>query len=145
LKNLLILMSPFLITIFSAIRLAKFNIDERQTKEFIGLPTPANAIFFACLPIILAQYNLYAFFVILNLKTLLFVIFIHSILLVLPIPLFSLKIKSFKWNENKFLYIFLISAAVIILIFKLYAIPFIIWLYVLIGFIRLFYNKLKKV
>lgn len=144
LNKLLILASPFLLTIFSAIRLAKFNIDERQTTDFIGLPTPANAIFFAWLPIMLSQYDLTMFFLILNLKTLLFFIVLHSFLLVSPLTLFSLKIKSFKWNGNQWRYVFLAMCVIIIAFLKLYAIPILIWLYVLIGLVRFILTKKNK-
>ncbi len=144
LKNLVILASPFLITVFSAIRLAKFNIDTRQETEFIGLPTPANAIFFAWFPIMLSQYELSVFFMILNLKTLLTLIFIHSLLLISPLPLFSFKIKTFDFKTNIWLYIFLILTLISIFLLKLYSVPFIIWLYVFIGIIRLLFNKFKK-
>ncbi|NMD00313.1 MAG: CDP-diacylglycerol--serine O-phosphatidyltransferase [Bacteroidales bacterium] len=134
--NIFILASPFLIALFSALRLAKFNIDERQTSEFIGLPTPANAIFFAWLPIILSSYDLTAFFIILNLKSLIFVTILHSFLLVSPFPMFSLKIKSFHWKGNQIRYIFIAATIILILFLKLYSVPFIIWLYILTGIIR---------
>ncbi len=143
-SNLLILSIPFLITLFSAIRLAKFTIDSRQETEFIGLPTPANAIFFACLPIILSQYDLKAFFVILNLKALIIVVLIHSFLLVSPLPLFSLKIKSLSWKSNEYRYIFLIITIMMIIWLKYYAIPLIIWLYVLFGIVRYFVAKFRR-
>jgi len=146
-KNVFILMSPFIITAFSAIRLAKFNIDNSQQYEFRGLPTPANAIFIAWLPFILSSYNLKSMFIILNINSILLLIFIHSFLLVSNIPLFSLKLKSLKWADNKLLYIFLIVAAVLVLLLKMYSVPIIIWIYILIGILRylskLFVQKLK--
>lgn len=140
-STILILASPFLITLFSALRLAIFNIDERQTTEFIGLPTPANAIFFAWLPILLSSYDLRSFFLILNLKSLVVVTILHSLLLVSPFPLFSLKIKSFKWQGNQIRYIFLGTTLLLIAILKWYCVPFIIWLYIVIGIIRYFSVK----
>jgi len=140
LTNMLILASPFLIALFSSLRLAKFNIDERQTTEFIGMPTPANAIFFAWLPILLSSYDLTSFFVILNLKSLIVVTILHSLLLVSPFPLFSLKIKSLKWKGNQIRYIFLGVAVFLIIFLKLYSVPFIIWLYILTGIIRYFFS-----
>lgn len=138
-STLLILASPFLIVLFSALRLAKFNIDERQTIEFIGLPTPANAIFFAWLPILLSSYDLTSFFIILNLKSLIIVTIIHSFLLVSPFPLFSLKIKSLHWKGNQIRYIFIAATILLILFLKSYSVPFIIWLYILTGIIRYFF------
>lgn len=138
LSKILILSSPFLIVLFSAVRLAKFNIDERQSNDFIGLPTPANAIFFAWLPILLSKYDLTAFFLILNLKNLIVMTIIHSLMLVSPFPLFSLKIQSLEWNKNKIRYIFLIISILIVIILKMYSVPIIIWTYMLIGIIRYF-------
>lgn len=139
--NILILSSPFLIVLFSALRLAKFNIDERQTTEFIGLPTPANAIFFAWLPILLSNYNLTAFFLVLNLKALIIVTIIHSLMLVSPFPFFSLKIKSLQWGKNKIKYVFLIISIFLVFALKMYSVPVIIWLYLLMGIIRYFTVK----
>jgi len=141
LSNIFILSSPFLIVLFSALRLAKFNIDERQATEFIGLPTPANAIFFAWLPILLSKYDLTAFFLVLNLKALIIVTIIHSLMLVSPFPLFSLKIKSLKWGKNKIRYVFLIISIFLVIALKMYSVPVIIWLYMLIGAIRYFTIK----
>jgi CDP-diacylglycerol--serine O-phosphatidyltransferase len=131
--NLIILLCPFLIVLFSALRLAKFNIDEKQKTEFIGLPTPANAVFFAWLPIMLSNYNLALFFIILNLKTLLTVVIIHSLLLVSPLPLFSLKMKSLKWKGNEVRYIYLVMAIAVIALLKMESIPILIWLYIITG------------
>lgn len=140
-SNILILATPFLITLFSALRLAIFNIDERQTTEFIGMPTPANAIFFAWLPILLSNYDLTAFYLVLNLKTLIIVTIIHSLMLVAPFPLFSLKVKSLKWEKNKIRYVFLIISIFLVFALKMYSIPVIIWLYILTGIISYFTAK----
>lgn len=140
-SNLLILAIPFLLVIFSALRLAKFNIDDRQTTDFIGLPTPANALFFAWLPIMLSQYNMAAFFVVLNLKNLLIVTLVHSFLMVSPLPFFSLKFKNLAWRENQWRYIFLILSLAIIVWLKYYSIPFVIWLYIVFALIRYFFKK----
>lgn len=95
----------FIISIFSAIRLAKFNIDERQTSMFIGLPTPANALFWAAVatkyhdPI--QQGGIW-------LAALLILVLVFSLLMVAEFPMFALKLKSFSWGENKIRYIFLV-------------------------------------
>ena len=96
--------TPVLIPAFSAYRLAKFNIDTRQTYSFIGMPTPANALFWVGLVLgsVYASdlYNIFfAHFAVLGLSA-----FILSILLVSEIPMFSLKITGFSWKENKVRY-----------------------------------------
>ena len=95
----------FLIAVFSACRLAKFNIDTRQTNTFIGLPTPANALFWSSLVTGAGHwiFNLHAgWFLMLAL------ILLFSYFLVSEIPMFSLKFKSFKWKYNKTRFVFLI-------------------------------------
>ncbi len=128
----------FIIPVFSALRLAKFNIDERQTDHFIGLPTPANAlVIFSFLPMASRQlesplfpwgdimYHLVTHPAVLIAATLSL-----SYLLVANLPLFAMKFKSFRWNENKIRYIFIIIALMLILLFYFVSIPFIIILYI---------------
>ena len=95
----------FLIAVFSACRLAKFNIDTRQTNTFIGLPTPANALFWSSLVTGAGHW-------IFNLNVgwflMLALILLFSYFLVSEIPMFSLKFKSFKWKYNKTRFVFLI-------------------------------------
>ena len=95
--------AAFLIAVFSALRLAKFNIDPRQTHSFIGLPTPANTLFWISFalgfPDLMAP---------LNVIVLLVMIVVSSWLLVAEIPMFSLKFENLKWSENKLRYLFLI-------------------------------------
>ncbi len=94
----------FIISIFSALRLAKFNIDERQTSIFIGLPTPANALFWAAVATkyheLIQQGGIW-------LAALLILVLVFSLLMVAEFPMFALKLKSFSWGENKIRYIFL--------------------------------------
>lgn len=128
--------SAFLIAIFSALRLAKFNIDVRQSEYFIGLPTPANALLIASFPMIIEQDNsLYPDFILNS-----YFLFIFSlgmgILLVSEIPLISLKFKSIKLSENLFRYILMFSSLILLLIFKFAAVPIILSLYILISFIQ---------
>ncbi len=97
----------FFIAVFSALRLARFNIDTRQKSTFIGLPTPANALFWASLVAAFGQWiaELNAgWLFMLGLITL------FSYLLVSNIPMFSLKFKSLRWRSNKIRYIFLICS-----------------------------------
>ena len=112
----------FIIPLFSALRLAKFNIDENQTTSFIGLPTPANAIFWASMG--------YAFsgWLIENPWLVLLLTLLFSGLLVSKLPMFALKFKSLKWKENKMQYIFLGGCIALLIIFGLEAFaPIIVW------------------
>ncbi|MDP4187678.1 MAG: CDP-diacylglycerol--serine O-phosphatidyltransferase [Bacteroidota bacterium] len=135
--HLVILFSPFLITAFSALRLAKFNIDERQTSSFIGLPTPASAIFIASLALILiGKTDSFLHSVILNPGVLLGIIVVLCALLVAEIPMFSLKIKSLRFADNRLRYFFLLIAVLALIFFNLYAIPFVIIFYVILSIIN---------
>ena len=98
--------TAFIMTAFSALRLAKFNLDNRQTTSFIGLPTPANALFWSSL--IICQH---AFLVSPRFNALCLFLFMlmFSFLLVAEIPLFALKFKNLSWADNKIKYIFLIG------------------------------------
>lgn len=94
----------FFIAIFSALRLAKFNIDTRQTSSFIGMPTPANAFFWGSL-IAGGKDFLFANS---NVLIILLLIFIFSFLLVSELPMFSLKFKNLSWKDNKISFTFLL-------------------------------------
>lgn len=128
--------SAFLIAVFSALRLAKFNIDTRQAENFIGLPTPANAMLVASLPLILTESSFFLSSYILNP----FFLFLFSLgmglLLVTEIPLISLKFKNLGFAENSLRYILVISSLILILIFKFAAVPIIIFIYFLISIIQ---------
>ena len=104
--------AAFVMAAFSALRLAKFNLDERQTSSFIGMPTPANALFWGALACSvnaeLLASSAAAYIIIL-------MVFGSSALLVSEIPMFALKFKNYSWKDNKVKYIFLdLSLAVII-------------------------------
>lgn len=116
----------FLITMFSALRLAKFNIDERQTEDFIGLNTPMNTLFIVSLPFIQHDYPG------IGNSTLLLVSItvIMSFLLTSEIRIFSLKFGSLEWTKNKIKFIFLILSAILIAFLKFAAIPFVLILYI---------------
>lgn len=129
-------LSAFLIAIFSALRLAKFNTDTRQSENFIGLPTPANALLIASLPMILEGGNFFLTSYILNP----FFLFLFSlgmgILLVAEIPLMSLKFKSYRVSQNILRYALIASALLLILIFNFAAVPIIIFIYFLLSIIQ---------
>ena len=130
----------FLITIFSAIRLAKFNIDTRQTNSFIGVPTPANALLICSFPLInFFQPTIENFGLIQILGNIWFLLgstILMSYLLVAELPLFALKFKNFGWADNKIRYSFLIASIILLLLFQFIAIPFIIFLYVILSVIN---------
>ena len=114
----------FLIAVFSACRLAKFNIDTRQTTTFIGLPTPANALFWSSLIVgggkWLSQMN-NGWILILAL------IFLFSYFLVSEIPMFSMKFKNLSWKSNKTRYIFLIGSLPMFILGYLAPVAIISW------------------
>lgn len=116
----------FSIAIFSALRLAIFNIDETQSDSFKGLPTPANALFITALPLIGGNLA-FAFF---DPWILSGVVIISSYLLVSGIPLFALKFKSFSWKDNKIRFTFLGLSVLLLAVLKITAIPVIILLYI---------------
>ncbi len=122
----------------SALRLANFNVDETQTTSFKGLPTPALAILVASLPLI--RQELYAsqdiwYMIFTNSYFLLTIAVFGSLLLVSTFPMFSLKFKSFEWRENIIKYVFLAMAVVLLIWLQMFAIPFIILLYLFLSLI----------
>ncbi|KQM78625.1 CDP-diacylglycerol--serine O-phosphatidyltransferase [Pedobacter sp. Leaf216] len=122
----------FLITIFSALRLAKFNNDERQTEDFIGLNTPMNTLFICSLPFIAKDYPQ----IVSSSILLIAITAITSFLLVSEIKIFSLKFSNLSWAKNKIKFIFLILSAVLIAALKFAAIPFVLVLYIVLSFLH---------
>jgi len=128
--------TAFIIAIFSALRLAKFNVDVRQSENFIGLPTPANAMLIASLPLIIAHSNPFWKAYILN-PFFLFVFSIGmSMLLVMELPLISLKFKTLNVKENLLRYVLIASSVILVLIFKFAAVPLIIFLYIMLSIVQ---------
>ena len=120
----------FVMAAFSALRLAKFNLDERQAMGFIGLPTPANALFWGSIMVgatSLLESNAWMTVAVIVM------VFISSWLLVSEIPMFALKFKHWGWAENKLKYIFLITSALLLLIFRIPGIALVIAWYVLLS------------
>ena len=130
----------FILALFSCLRLAKFNIDTRQSDSFIGVPTPANAFVVAAFPLIL-EFNPEYNFLILNSTFLIAYTLIMSYLLVSEIPLFALKFKSFSWVSNQIKYIFLILSVILLVVLQFVAIPLIIFLYIILSVINNFQPK----
>ncbi|MDB5090337.1 MAG: CDP-diacylglycerol--serine O-phosphatidyltransferase [Mucilaginibacter sp.] len=126
----------FLIPVFSALRLAKFNVDTRQAEHFIGLPTPANAILIASFPLILNHHNRYFSPSLQNPYVLSVLIIIMCSLLVIEVPMMSLKFKNRDFNKNIFRYLLLLFSAILILFFKFAAVPVVIVFYIILSFIQ---------
>ena len=127
----------FVITAFSALRLAKFNIDTRQTEDFIGLNTPMNTLFIVSLPFIQKDYPE----IIGSAPLLVGLIVLVSWLLVSEIKIFSLKFSSTSWAQNKIKYIFLILSVLLVAVLKFAAVPLILVLYI--GLSVLHFRQLK--
>ncbi|RYE36322.1 MAG: CDP-diacylglycerol--serine O-phosphatidyltransferase [Sphingobacteriaceae bacterium] len=128
--------SAFFIAIFSALRLAKFNVDTRQTNSFIGLPTPASAMVSASFPLILLQGDASFTGLISSSYFLIIYIIVNCFLLVAELPLLSLKFKNLGFAENSYRYILLIFGLISLLIFKFAAIPLIILFYIILSIIQ---------
>ena len=125
----------FLITVFSVLRLAKFNNDTRQTESFIGLPTPANGIMIASFPFILQFHPAFAPYI-LNVYVLSVFVLVMCTLLVAELPLMSLKFKNSDFNQNIYRYLLLMFSAILILFFKFTAVPVIILIYITLSVIQ---------
>ena len=118
----------FIYAVFAAWRLAKFNIDTRQTQYFIGLPTPASALTVFSIPLLLAQYPSWTPW--LNQGILLGLTALLSVLSVANLPLFSLKFKDLGFKENALRYVFLGLALIFLALFQWAGIPLLILLYI---------------
>lgn len=133
-----------LIPIFSALRLAKFNIDTRQSDQFIGVPTPANAIFLGSFPF-LFQTPLFAHLLIghpsLVMAILVVICIVCSLMLVAPLPLIALKFKNFTWKDNKARFSLIGIGALLLIFLQTLALPLIIILYVLFSMVVFWRNK----
>ena len=123
----------FIVSIFSALRLAKFNNDTRQTTSFIGLPTPACTLVVASLPLILANDTFGLKNIILNPLVLIGLTVLLSGLLVAELPLFALKFKNLQWRGNRRRFIFVGLALGLVLWLKAAGVPLAVLLYVLLS------------
>ena len=122
--------TAFIMAAFSALRLAKFNLDERQSMGFIGLPTPANALFWGSLIVgagpFLASSPIYIYGTIA-------VMLLFSYLLIAELPMFALKFKTWGWKGNEVKYIFLLTCIPLLIIFKVSGLAIIIAWYALLS------------
>lgn len=126
--------SVLLIPVAGAFRLAKFNIDTRQNESFLGLPIPANAMFYASLALILefgksAAVNT----IILNPLFIAAAVILFPCLMISEIPMFSLKVKNFNWKGNQIRFSFLALCLILLLSLQIYSLPLIIISYILIS------------
>ena len=123
-----------LIAVASGYRLAKFNVDTRQTTSFIGLPVPANTLLILSLPLIISfQASQQITEVILTPWFLIVITLVSCVLLNAEIPLFGLKFKTWNFKDNAVRYLFLISSILLLVVLKFIAIPIIIFLYILVS------------
>lgn len=164
--HILILISPVVLIMFSALRLAKFNIDERQFDQFLGLPTPAAAFFFASLPLLkifnpdeliiiskwmdidlpmiswLAIMGL-QIFVMENIFFFLIPIALFSFLLLVELPMFSLKFRDINLERNRTRYFFLGVSFLLIIFLQTLSFPVIILLYLFLAILRTIVYRIR--
>jgi CDP-diacylglycerol---serine O-phosphatidyltransferase len=131
------LLVPFFIAVLSGVRLAKFNVDERQSENFIGLAVPANALFFVSLYLIsIITTNNFILDLLKNKFILSAIVFLFSLLLVAEFPMFSLKFKKLGFKGNKIRYIFIVLSAILLISLHMIAIPLVIIIYILLSAIN---------
>lgn len=131
---------PFILTIFSALRLAKFNIDTRQSDSFIGLPTPAMTIFITGIALILYKdpFNLTP--TILNSYIIGGLTLVMAYLLVSDLPLIALKFRSFSWGPNKAQYLLIFLSIIAVARLGTTGIPLIIVLYIILSILNFYFH-----
>ncbi len=166
--QVLILLSPIVLIIAAALRLAKFNVDSRQSHHFLGMPVPVSAIFFASLPLVNAfdpdnllilktwlDVNMPFDFILAVIGVQVYLltnfwfyvvsIFVFAVLQLIEIPMFSFKLENYSFMQNSGKYIFLISAVLLFVFLQCFIIPIIIILYILfsagIDIVNLFLKK----
>jgi CDP-diacylglycerol--serine O-phosphatidyltransferase len=127
----------FIITLGACYRLAKFNIDERQSDSFIGLPTPANALFITSIPLVIMAYqdNQQVVEFLMNKVLLVAITILSAYVMNAEIPLFSLKIKDFSFAKYKLQVFFLVLSVLLLILLKVVAVPLIIVIYVLLSIV----------
>jgi CDP-diacylglycerol---serine O-phosphatidyltransferase len=131
----------FLITLFSALRLGKFNLDERQTDGFLGLPTPGCTLFMiGLLGLHLSPEVFFNF--LLHPVALYAITILFSMLMVIEIPMFSFKFKSLQWTGNEIRIIFAAIAGLLLLLWQIKSLSAIVLLYILTSFF-IYFSKRK--
>jgi CDP-diacylglycerol--serine O-phosphatidyltransferase len=136
-----------LIPFFSLFRLAKFNLDKRQSEQFIGLPTPANTLFFMGIALTLwfglKSESIGAILaeILVGEQVLMTLVVLFSFLLIAELPLIALKFKNFEFQQNWDKYVLLVGGALIVVLLRQFALTFIVLLYIVLSIIRFFFNK----
>ena len=130
-------MLAFILAAFAAVRLAKFNIDTRQSTSFIGLPVPAVGLFIASLPFMLFRIgnDTVLYQIVMNPYFLLAMVAVFSWLMISEVPFFSFKIKTLRFSDNILRYFVVIFAVIAVIIIKLVALPFVFLFYILLSVI----------
>lgn len=121
----------FFIAIFSALRLAIFNVDDTQSDSFRGLNTPANTLFITSLPLLRDDVGRWLY----QPWVLALITVVFSLLLVSRIEIFALKFKNFSWKDNRLRFTFLIMSVLLLIALRVPAVPIIILLYILLSLI----------
>ncbi|MFI3285636.1 MAG: CDP-diacylglycerol--serine O-phosphatidyltransferase [Rikenellaceae bacterium] len=124
----------------SALRLARFNVDSEQKSVFIGLPTPANALFCLSLGLLVESGKL-----IISAEWIALISLCMALLLIAPLRLFALKFENFAWANNKIRYTFALIAATTLLLLREFSIPIIIVIYILMSVIGNILNRREKI
>ncbi len=127
--------TALLIAVFSALRLAKFNIDTRQTDSFIGVPTPADALLIGSFPYLIEQKTFYEPFLT-NIYVLVGVALLMSYLMMAELPLIALKFKNFTWAANQYTYLLLVGSVILLAVLQVAAIPLILVYYVALSVVK---------
>ncbi len=163
----LLLLSPLLVVVFAALRLAKFNVDHRQTNSFMGLPTPAAALLIASLPflkgfdpdhlIIISDLfqiktNFYVLLSIIGFQVVVMesfyfylpIIIFVCIMMVVEMPLFSLKFKDLSWKNNRLRFVFLSISLFLILGLQALALPLIVLMYIFFSLLKIIVKSLEN-
>ncbi len=122
----------FSIAVFSALRLAIFNVDESQTDSFRGLNTPANTIFITSLPLLHNRVGGWLY----EPEILVGITLLFSFLLTSPIRFFAFKFRNFRWKGNETRFTFLLLSGLMLIVLRLPAIPIIIILYIVISLLE---------
>lgn len=128
-----------IIAAFSALRLAKFNIDDTQHAEFCGLPTPANGLFCLSLAMLASMGE-----IALAKEVILIIAIVMACMLISPVRMFALKFKGFGWKGNEIRYSFIAICLAMIILFTKFAVPSIILLYIVISSVRWAINSRKE-
>lgn len=164
--HILVLASPVILIMFSALRLAKFNIDERQFDQFLGIPTPVAAFFFASMPL-LKEFNpdeliiiskwldidlpMITWFAIMGLQIFvmeniffyLIPLALFSFLLLVELPMFSLKFRDINLERNRTRYFFLAVSLLLIIFLQTLSFPLIIFLYIFLAVFRTIVYRIR--